>query len=471
MNDDENNGSIDDLITYSDDDSAEGFAEDFAENFAEEAPEEEVAAPYDTEDADDGAKEENIEDIDVPYYIEENSLSYSEEKDRGWIAGAVLGVLAGLAVIVIFLSINTGIIGTYKENFSNNFSSIFANFIPDENEYPADNAKKTQTQYKSAVKSSIIVAPEDAAGAVYVSYKNGFLCASQNHLSYISYGGETIWETDTAIVEPLLAAEGNYILLAEKDRNKLCLYSDNKLLYDVDDTDNIMAVKVSARGDAALVTDKASYRGGVSVYNKAGEQIYAWASGHDIVISADIASSSRRVAVALLDTETRAHSVVQLFDINQPQSYSQTNIEDTVIYNVEFSGSMLTAFGDNRLMTFTDGGSIITDIAFDEDTLTHSAMDIDGNKLLSFDNGVSPQLVTYTRRGTQREVIQTGSSPDFIDISGKSLLFSEGRDIYFGSGASKMIKYTAAMDIKKLILLKENTYAIVYSNSVEIISV
>lgn len=472
MADDENNNSIDNLIEYSESD--EGDTPEEIVEFDEEIIDEEIAEALPEiyeENTELATEDSSIDEIDVPHSMEERvSENRKKRKHRGGLIGAVIGILIGIVIVFAFISIDSGIIGTYKTNFANNFSRIFGNFVPEKRE-PRP-TKAPASSYKSAIKSSIIVAPEDMAEAVITPFKEGVICAVTNHMSYIDASGETVWEMDTAVVDPLVAAEGNYILLAEKGRNKLCLYSDRRLVYDTDDPDNIMAVKVSARGDAALVTDKSSYRGGISVYNKSGEQIYSWASGRDTVISADISSASRRVAVALLNTEVKAKSVVQLFDVNQTQSYSQISIDDTVIYNVEFSGSMLTAFGDNRLVTFTDGGKVITDITLTDGELCHSAMDSAGNKLLALDGGTVPTINLYTRRGAQRGVISTGTAADFIDIDGKTVLYSTGRDIYFGKmGSKSLTKYTATMDIKNLILLGSETYVIVYSNSMEIIKV
>ena len=99
-------------------------------------------------------------------------------------------------------------------------------------------------------------------------------------------------------------------------------------------------------------------------------------------------------------------------------------------------------------------------------------MDNAGNKLLSLDDGNAPVLKEFTRRGAQKDSFITETAPDFIDIEGKYIIYSLGRDIYFGkSGSENLIKYTAAMDIKNLILLSDDTYIIVYSNSFEIIEV
>lgn len=500
MKDEDRDERIDDFITYAEDEE-DSSAEETEDTFLEESvntddkahdtysaytdedgdeygDEEEYEDEYDDEYDDEDGYIEKKEDNGYDSLIDVDELGFDidsddyEEKKQGHATriGIIVGVMIGIIVIIAFITVDSGIIGSYKTNFANNFTRIFANFIPDDNTV-REKEKKTKEQYKTDIISSIIVAPENMADCSVAPYKDGMIVAASNHLMYVNAKGETVWEEDTAIVDPLLAAEGNYILLGEKDRNKLCLYDDKKLLYDVDDPDNIMAVKISAKGDAVIVTNKSSYRGGVSVYNKSGEQIFSWASGSDTVISAAISPASRRVAVALLNTEKNTNSTIEFFDIKQKESISKTNADGTVIYNVEFSGSVLTAFGDNLLAAITDEGRVINSIVFDDSILTHSDMDTDGNKLLSFDDG-EPRLTMYNQRGGEKGTVYLDGGSDRIDVKGKYVLYNVGRDIYFGKIGDKTPSlYTAAMDIKNLIILSHDTYAIVYSNSMEIIKI
>ena len=95
-------------------------------------------------------------------------------------------------------------------------------------------------------------------------------------MSYIDGTGTVVWEIDTAIVDPILKGRRKLYFNCRKGRNKICLYIDNKLQYDVDDPDTVMSAELSSNGDVVVVTDKSSYRGGISVYNKSGEQIFSW---------------------------------------------------------------------------------------------------------------------------------------------------------------------------------------------------
>lgn len=386
--------------------------------------------------------------------------------------GIIIGILIGLIAVAAFISIDTGIIGNYKNTFSQNFSKIFGNFISDDqDDILAEETPDPQSLYNTEVKSNVIVPLDGANETEFLSYRGGVICASMNHLSYIDETGTLIWETNTSVVDPILRTEGNYILLAEKNRNKICLYNDRNLVYDVDDSDSILTAELSSNGDVVVVTNKSSYKGGISVYNKSGAQIFSWASGSDTVICADISASSRRVAVALLNTDTTVKSIVSLFDVNQTESYAKIDIADTVIFNMQFVGNTLNAFGDNRLTGISESGKIIYDNIFSDVALTHSAMDERGVKLLSFDDGNIPIINRYNKRGTLKNSITLSGVTDFIDVSNSDILYNIDRDVYFGGISAKvMSKFTSTMDIKNLFILSKDSFAIVYSNSIEIVT-
>lgn len=496
MKDEEmNENSIDGLITYSENDNSDTDnipaieAEFDAEPFDDEAQDTEtsdIIAETDDEYIENGYDEDDeyesgeyeeddsvIFDDDDEYFDmpdEENAPDGTNRKIKRLIV--IASLVLGMTAVAAFISIDTGIIGAYKTNFAKNFSRLFGHFFTQNQSVVSEDTPSADENYNTNIQNSITVSPAGIMNAQIDPYKDGIVCASANYLSYIDTSGSVVWEINTVIAEPLLSVQGSYILIAEKGRNKLCLYNDKSAVYETDDSDNIISVRVSPAGDAVLVTDKASYKGGISVYNKIGEQIYSWASGSDTVISADISSPSRKIAVSLLNTETKAKSVIHLFDINEAQSFSQINVEDAVMFNLRFTGNTLSAFGDNRLVVLSDNGKVISDNSLEEVQLTHSAMDSGGEKILSFDDGTIPMLRVYDSNGSEQFNAKIRGIPDYIDVEGKTVLYNIGRDIYCGRiGIGNMTKYTAAMDIKKLMLISQNTFAIVYSNSIEFVKI
>ena len=451
-----NESSINDLIRYS---------ENEEENNAPEKEQEKTDFSDDSDKT--GYKKEKKAARRVKDSFDDDYVHY--RKDSGGTKKSVIvGMIIGLIAVFIFISVDSELSGKYKNNFLSNFSNIFRNFKQDE-----ETLIPTPTPgilYKTEIAGNTIISMEKANETKFVPYRDGILCADTNHMSYIDLTGKTVWEQETPIVNPILKAAGGYILLAENGRSKICLYSDRKLVYETDDPDKILTAKLSSNGDVVVVTDKASYKGGISVYNKTGAQIFSWASGSDTVISADISAASRRVGVALLNTDIYAKSVIHLFNVNETDSYAKIDVDNTVVFDVEFTGDTLNATGDNRIIGVSAAGKLLYDNTFENMQLVHSAIDEKGNKILSFDDGNIPLVNVYSGRGKLKNSVALTGEIDFIDINKRNALFNIGRDIYFGKLNSKyMTKYTATMDIRDLYIISDNTFVIVYSNSIEII--
>lgn len=386
------------------------------------------------------------------------------------IKGIAIGLAAGLVVLFFSIGFSSGMIQNYKTNFQHNFSRLFKNFKSEK--LPPVETPIPDVQYATEVKSNKIVSLEDMNTSKFALYKDGIICAKMNHLTYIDGTGAVAWETNTAIVDPILKTEGGYILLAEKGRNKICMYNDRKLIYDIDDPDTIIAAELSSAGDAVVITDKSAYKGGISVYNKTGAKIFSWASGSDKVISADISAASRRVAVSLLNTDTTVGSAIQLFDVNKTESDARIAVDDTVIFNLRFIGDLLCGFGDNRIVGISSNGNVIYNQIFENEQLTHCAIDTSGNKLLSLDDGNIPILNLYNKRGSLTASTTLTGVTDFIGIKNKTIIYNLGRDVYFGKiNSNNIIRYAAAMDVKDLIIISQRSFVIVYSNSIEFVTV
>lgn len=492
MNNDEINKSpIDELVTYAEDteDNTPDIPPIDVDDF-DDAPPEPTAEEYDYAGNDDGADEydddedygepsdeyaDEYEDDEPPYYDDDDyddddNISGGNKKKikKIIIIAVILALITGIAAV---LSIDTGIIATYKKNFANNFSRIFGVFTMKTVDNGIADDSGQNENYNTNVRGSVIVS-DGVRGAEVVRYGNGIVCASSNHIVYIDSSGNTGWSEDTLIADPLIAASGSYILIAERSGRKLCLYNGSNMLYEADDPDNIAAISVSSAGDSVLVTSRAAYKGGISVYNKLGEQIYSWASGSGAVIGADISPSSRNVAVSVLNADTTAKSVIQFFNINETQSYAQVNAEDTVMFDLRFIGGNLTAFGDNRLTVLSDKGGVISDNDLTNYQLTHSAIDDSGNTAVTLYDDAVPKLNLYNKNGGETASVTIDGMADYLDILDNTVLYSIGRDVFIGRpGIGNLTKYTAAMDIQKLILLSPNRFAIVYSNSAEFVTV
>lgn len=394
---------------------------------------------------------------------------YHLSRKQIWTAVIVTVLIAALASVFIF--VDTGFIGRYKQNFVKNTAAVLDKFGIELNtdDTGTKNVKEAGSRRASSYKT-VTVPMENAGKSVFANYRGGIVCAYTNYLSLIGSDGALVWENTTTIVDPILKTAGNYILIAEKGGRKLCLYNDSRMIYETDAEDNILTCNVSSNGDTVIVTEKSSYKGAIAVFNRDGNQVFAWYSGNENIISADISAVSRRVAVALLNSDDKVRSTIQVFDMNQKESLVQAIFEDTILFEVDFIQDTIDAFGDNCIAGLTSDGELIYDKRFENAEFVHYGADEKGNKILLFDNTNIPLVNIYNSDAVLKHQFISDELPDFVNIFGKYIAYNSGRDIVYGkTGRNQLAKYTASMDIKELIMLDENTVAIVYSNNIEIV--
>lgn len=431
------------------------------------------------ETADKADDYEEIYDSDADYsisdIISDNDMSLDDNYDvfftkKHIIAALVIFLLA--VIFVLFSIIDDGIVGSFKKSMLTGLGKIFNTNMHTISTDNLESSTKDEIVYTQDIKSSFIIPFDGAALGEFCEYKGGLVCAKSKYMVCYKDNGIEMWSQNTDIVDPLLSVSDEYILLAQKGGKKAALYSGQKLVYSVNLPDNIQSAKISSAGDAVFITEKASYKGAVVVINKNGDTVFSWASGAASIISADISPKSRRVAAALLNTESRVYTDVQLFDINKEKSYAAVKFEDSLIFDVKFLGDTLNCIGDNSISLVSSKGKLIANEYFNDVDLIHYAYEEGGNKLLLFDNGNIPYICRYNSLNVLKESIKSEQMSDFVAIRGKYMLFNSGRSIIFDKfGSKELTKFIASMDIKKLIPLNSSAFAVVYSNSIEIVTV
>lgn len=497
------------MIKYSDD-SDSGAEDPITEEAMKEEPNPETL-PHETsslDNSDEGGNEECFsadsdeeraeikEEKEDP---EEEISPPSAEAKKKRMHVYAFSLLTVIALIIIFSVIDTGLIGAYKKNLTTNVVNIFASMGIDISKKPqtsplpisdtsaisedaVGDGKKEQTKVKSTPSSSdnieyktdvdfAQIFPFDSASdSEFAPYKKGLVCAKTNTLCYINSSGKIEWEIVTSVIDPILRVEDDYILIVQRNGKKMCLYSGKELLYDVDAQNNILTCGLNGLGDAVIVTDKQHYKGALSVYNKAGEEIYAWSSGSDLILSADISTGSRRVAASLLNTDEQVKSSILLFNVNKADNYARCEFEDTALFEVVFADEDINAFGDNSMVGISTSGKILYDKRFDDVELVNYTVDNEGTKVMVFNSENIPMMNIYNSAGALKYTVTTQHQPDFVGISSYNLIYNNNRDIFLGKpNGRKLSKYTASMDIKRLVLIDSRTFAIIYSNSVEFV--
>ncbi len=374
--------------------------------------------------------------------------------------------------LLIFCFADTGVIGRYKKNLMINLREIgeTLGFISEDDVDVQISEVDVWEGIGSTLEQDSKMIPFENASLSEIALGNsGIVVAKSNYLAIFNKSGNTVWDTQTSVIEPILKTEGEYILLAEKGGNRVCLYQDEHILFSVDSPNEILTAGLSANGDIVLVTKKEFYKNAVLVYNKNGEQVFSWSSGTDTIIHADISASTRRIAVSLINTDERVKSYIMLFDINKSEAYHTVEFTESIVFNVRFVGETLNLTADNRLTGLKVNGDVEWDKVFEDSVLMLSSSDIEGNKAIISENENLPQLIVYEPNGKKKHTVKLDSLPDFLDIRKNNVLYNSERIVVFGR-PDKLDRFIASMDIMGLKIIDDNSFVIVYNNSLEFVS-
>ena len=330
-----------------------------------------------------------------------------------------------------------------------------------------ENGESIEVLTKKLVNTCDPIAFPEASKAVYEKFRSGMLCASENKLVLFEKNGKEKFSASTSISSPVMKASEPYILIWENNSNKAAVYENSKELYSITTADKILTGYISSVGECVLVTSKPYYKGEVKVYNKSGEEIFSRSFGSESVLAAAI-SDSRKLAVSLLSVTSQADSKVAFFDINKTEEESSIIYKNTVIYDLEFYGTSLIAYADDKMISIKGSGKEDWVYSYNDRTLNRCSKDKKGIRLLMFDNLNNAELACVSLSGKEQQRISTDIIPDYGDICDGYIIYNSERNLYLSRlDGTLLSKYSASRDIHKAYFLDSDNILIVYNSSIE----
>ena len=111
---------------------------------------------------------------------------------------------------------------------------------------------------------------------------------NENSLKLYNSSGKNEEELKIQISTPVLARNGEYMLIAEKDSSKAYLIQDNIIKWEKDLEGNISRVSVNENGYTAVVLSGTAYKSVIVLFNDTGSEIFRTYLGSTIAVDIDI---------------------------------------------------------------------------------------------------------------------------------------------------------------------------------------
>lgn len=331
--------------------------------------------------------------------------------------------------------------------------------------------------------TAIITIDENETNNVY-AYDKHITVLNKNTLSNYNSSGKLESELTVEISSPIIATNGKYLLIAEKNKSKIYLISGSEKIWEKDLEGNITQISVNKNGYVAVILSGTTYKSVIQTFDAAGNELFKTYLSSTIALDVDISMDNLYLAFAEVNTSgTAIQSTIKLVSIQKTKTNPTEAI--TYIYTAN-SGSMITDIKyqeGNRLVCMYDDSIHVIKNEEDEEILKFNEEDtkvsfadikmsshvyriIEKSSLLNTQtsleivNSSSKKTSTYTLNGTTKEVCSYEGT----------VAINLGSEVHFiGTNGWLLKKYISNQEINKIVICS-NFAGIVYRNKIEIVN-
>lgn len=320
---------------------------------------------------------------------------------------------------------------------------------------------------------------ESQSNAVYAYDK--YICVlSQNKLKGYNSAGKQEYELEVEITNPIVDTNNRFLLIAEKEKQKIYLIEGNSIKWEKELEGNISRVSVNKNGYVSVILTGTTYKSIVQTIDASGNKMFKTYLSSNLAVDSDISNDNKYLSFAEISTNgTILQSMIKTVAIQEEQETrtisSLTSPSEGIILNLKYQdGNRLVCMYDNSIHVIQNGtDEVLLDIneqkqkvTFADAELTNYAYRIiEKSSLLNTQSSVeiintsTKKINTYELDGTVKEVYAYN----------EKIALNIGSEVHFiGINGWLNKKYISTQEVRNIVIAN-NFAGIVYRDKIEIV--
>ena len=325
--------------------------------------------------------------------------------------------------------------------------------------------------------------PENIQVYAYDKYISVF---SQNKLVGYNSNGKKEYELSVEITNPIIDTNNRFLLIAEKEKQRIYLISGNNIVWQKDLEGNISRINVNKNGYVSVIITGTTYKSIIQTFDSQGNEMFKTYLSNSIAMDSDISSDNKYMSFAEISTNgTTVQSRIKTVSIQKAKEKEASS--DPIISNIASptdSVALSIKYQDsNRLVCMYDDSIHILQNGADEELLK---LKEDGQKVVFGDIKLNNFVVRILEKSV---LLSTQSTVEFVNVGSKKtniytidsvvkeiyvnnnyIALNSGSEVYFvGTNGWLNKKYTSSQEVRKVVINNECA-GIVYRDKIEIIN-
>lgn len=337
---------------------------------------------------------------------------------------------------------------------------------------------------KNVTENNVTAISIDESESNYVFAYDKYMCVfGQNTLTAYNSSGKKEYELKVEISNPIIDTNNRFLLIAEKQKQKIYLISGSNIIWENELEGNINRISVNKNGYASVILTGTTYKSTIETFDNTGKELFKIYRASSIAMDSDISYDNKYLSFGEISTEgTVLQSMIKTISIPKAQ---ETPSESTVlsinspsnsaIINLKYQdGNKIVCMYDDSICSIENGETKELfnleeegqKISFADIELNNFAFRIiEKNVLLSTDSTVelintsSKKVNLYTLDSVVKEVYT------YDNVVALNL----GSEVHFiGTNGWLIKKYTSSQEVRNIVI-NSNFAGIVYRDKIEII--
>lgn len=261
----------------------------------------------------------------------------------------------------------------------------------------------------------------------YTSFKNYILVCDRNGIAAVDKTGKEKWKVSETLDVPIVAVSRNEIAAAASGGTEIFRIDKNGNYKSFTTENPIMNLKLNDNGILLAVTDKKMYNGGVTVFDKKGNELFNWWAGESRFIDASV-TKNKILAISTLITENNSmETEVAYFNLNKSSEKYKSRKFDGLVNCIKWiTDNRLVVIMENKAVVCDTGGKEKWTAEFGKNIINYYNIDNKNNLVFISGSGAydkNMEVISFNKSGKTNGKFTYKSEIGSVKANSKCIMF------------------------------------------------
>lgn len=317
------------------------------------------------------------------------------------------------------------------------------------------------------------------------AYDKYIVTLEKNTLTQYSQSGKKEGSLEIQVSDPIFDAEGKYLVVAEKNKQKIYLIYNDNIVWEKDIEGNISKINVNKNGYTSVIISGTTYKSVIAVYDKEGKELFKTYLSSTVAVDSSISEDNKYMSFGEVNTSgTFIQSSIKTVSIEKAKQTPSDSIINTydaeqndLIINIQYQDkNRLICMYNSSIHIIKDGkDEVLVSLNEKDNNITFSDIELSSNayRIIEKSAGLFKSNSTveiYNTTSKKQNIYNFNGVAKKVYSYGNIIAIDLGSEVLFINMNGWLIKkYNSAQDIKNIVLT-DNLAGIVYRDKIEFIS-